>query len=683
VSSIGGDAVVPDLVHRRVAKWLVDLSWIQPALVEWGAQRLLIGAARLGSRNATDALWRLMELTDSPAVWRALLRRGRPARADFYNHQVSLVALGAGTAEPDAVAEQAMRFDHPIGDIARARITDARDPAEIDALCKLIIVRCLDRYHDRRDSDLVRAVAFGVEAGLVPSDDATHACWLLVTAQAERRAAVDPSGTLLATHYRSADVHARREMRAVLAEAADLPTLMRVMADDEDDGGDRDPLTAADVVHLADANQRSGTPEGLWAMAKQLTVVDLRACVSTLDVKEWCPHGDADRVLFERLRLAPKDTGYHSWGETAGDPRLATLQRDARRRISGVSFAPDGLALAVTSQDEETGRQHLQVWSLSGGVVVEEYDWAGDLRLPIRAFHLGDALVVASARSACGSVPLTRLDRCDRGRFTHLDSFEGAVTHLAGHGDGHAALLPHHLRLGRRGVPGSRVVALAGAAHGMVSGPDGAWLALGGDGVVLLDGRDGTVRDRDDDVRLGAHHGLCAIGPDRLAGFDTRTSRLVTWDVTADRLVRAEVSPPIEPVDDPGPASGQVIFIPALGAVAVTVERSWRTVALRYLDLEGFEAAHPDLDLAPDARLYGSPGNESFAVTGGRTMRILHTPPRGVAALTRRPIGRLTPADRETVATALARPDPAGAWRSTLIALEACLDHRFGTGADD
>jgi len=288
---------------------------------------------------------------------------------------------------------------------------------------------------------------------------------------------------------------------------------------------------------------------------------------------------------------------------------------------------------------------------------------------------------VARTHSAGSAAVLTRLDRCDRGRFTHLDTFEGNVIQLAAHGDGHAALLPHHLRLHRRGEPGSRAVALAGAAHGMVSGPDGAWLALGGDGVVLLDGRDGTVRDRDDDVRLGAHHGLCAIGPDRPAGFDTRTSRLVTWDVTADRLVHAAVSPPIEPVDDPGDGSGQVIFLPALGAVGVTVEPFPRTVALRYLDLDGFEAAFPDLDLARDARLFGSPGNESFAVAGDDTVQIFHTPPRGVAALTRRPIGRLTPADRETVATALARPDPAGTWRSTLIALEACLDHRFG--ADD
>ncbi|MFI0479470.1 hypothetical protein [Actinomadura sp. 9N215] len=134
-----------------------------------------------------DAAWHDWLTEHDTTLWSLLERWNRPATtADPRTRSLSLLALGADDAALDApvLAEAAVRFDHPVGERARARILPQDDATAVDHFC----------WESVGSPD---AVAFCIAHHLAPSDEVQRAQFFVYM----------PIGTTVGPDRRTVAVH--------------------------------------------------------------------------------------------------------------------------------------------------------------------------------------------------------------------------------------------------------------------------------------------------------------------------------------------------------------------------------------------------------------------------------------------------------------------------------------------
>lgn len=349
-AAVSGTPVATRAVARairsrgREAVWrawleLPSRRWDSPALAE-----LLEGAPSIPG-EVIDAAW--SDWLDEHAVtlWSLLERWACPATAP-QRHSLSRLALGDdGVAvEAGVLAEAAVRFDHPIGERARARLLAGGHVEAVDLFCAA-------------SPGSPEAVGFCVAHHLAPSDDVERAVFFMLTGQYEQYRALDADGALLALGYRSASAEVRGSLRTAMTAFGGIDTL-RVLA-----GGSRrddlasltEPERAYLVRQLADHGDR----ERLWSLTVLLPLAEAVDAAHALG--DWRPAGTDDRRVFEALRGTDPHR-VRALGEVpparplpAVRLRLGDLdERLSELTLKDLDFAPDGTQLAFAGNRDTT-----------------------------------------------------------------------------------------------------------------------------------------------------------------------------------------------------------------------------------------------------------------------------------------------------------------------------------------
>ncbi|MGP3967528.1 hypothetical protein [Streptomyces sp. 6N223] len=240
-------------------------------------------------------LWSLLE------TWGLAATGSDPGDSELVS--LSRFALGEEGADPQPrpLARAAARFDHPLGERARARLLALNDPATVDLFCAAAVAFVADP----------EAAAFCVTHGLAPSDDVQRALFFVRTGQHGQYRALDPDGALLALGYRAASAMERSALRERMAALGDLDAL-RVLAGrrsgagaagdagDGDGDGDVSSLTEAERAYVVRQLVDRGDRERLWRITPLLPLAEAVETVRSFG--DWRPSGEDDRRLFARLR---------------------------------------------------------------------------------------------------------------------------------------------------------------------------------------------------------------------------------------------------------------------------------------------------------------------------------------------------------------------------------------------
>ncbi|MDO0937202.1 hypothetical protein QQY66_37830 [Streptomyces sp. DG2A-72] len=120
----------------------------------------------------------------------------------------------------DVLADAALRFTHPLGERARARLLTSGDPEAVDLFCAAAV-----------DRDVPEAIAFCVARGLAPAGEVERVVFFVRTGQHSHYRALDPDGVLLALGYRGAPSEERSALREAMTGLGGLDVL-RVLAGD-------------------------------------------------------------------------------------------------------------------------------------------------------------------------------------------------------------------------------------------------------------------------------------------------------------------------------------------------------------------------------------------------------------------------------------------------------------------
>jgi len=389
-------------------------GWLETRVAGRSSRRWASAPAELTADAATvpgwviDAVW--SDWLDKPdaAPWLLLKQWNRPATASAgpRTRLLSRLALGDRNVSPEPVllAGTAARFDHPVGELARARLLTPAHPEAVDLYCAMAV-----------DSPGVRE--FCVARGLAPSDEVECAMFFVRTGQYEQYQALDPDGVLLALGYRSASTAERATLRTAMAALSGIDTL-RILAGQRSDRQDFFSLSKGERNYLVRQLTHRGDWERLWRLVPLMTLPDAVETIQRFGT--WQPSIEDDRELFEALRTAdPLVVNDGLSAVSAMPPYIEPIQV-----LSGESFG----ALAVHALDfSADGRQLAFVGSLD-----ENRFFAGTVDLRSRRItqfhddfvhplsqvaHLGpDTIVVAEdpARTA-GPAPARKLYHVDPG----------------------------------------------------------------------------------------------------------------------------------------------------------------------------------------------------------------------------------------------------------------------------
>lgn len=626
---------------------------------------VLLGNPRPAPATVLDALWRAWWEVPDVSVWGALSTwqvpaASEPARAG------SLVALdpdvrrlAADPATRAALVVAAARVGHPVGDIARAKILQARDQGLVDDVCEAAL----------SDAGLA---AWCVERRLAPRDLTRRVVFFLLTGQLDQYRGMDPDGSQLSLAYAAADPATRTRMQAAMRATGGLD-LVRVLV-----GGDRrariERMDGPEVQYLAEQLAARGEWRDLWGVVQDVPLCHGVGLMRLFD--GWAPGDEDSRRVFALLR----GTDPHAFGEALRLMRaswpVASWQARIRfhGRVNDVSFAPDAPLLAVAGTSRVAG-----VVDLTQGRLVERYDGFG--ASVGRVLHLGAGAFVAAERTRGVEAPC-RLLRCEEGRHQVLHQVSGSVTSLSA----------------ARG--GSAVVAGTRAGHVLLGSPRPGEIREVSVAALGLD----PVQDWPRSVATHPDSGRLAILGRALVLADEQARVVVATGFNRTVVARAVfTSPEALAVSD------------QLGAVRVLLRRGQRLDAVRSAQVAGLGglAALPQREQVVvadrsgglsflDARTLGEAARIAPGQGGGERGPVnatsLHVSPRGdflavgfdagftdlydlrigeVPALTGRALVGMVPAQLGVIAAARSAPGLAAPVRTVLDLLHSALEHRF------
>jgi hypothetical protein len=658
-----------------------------------------------GWQAVIDEVWAMWLDEPEEVLWEALARWHRPALDgrpvgdagwDPILRGLSLVALDEGSVDDVAVlsalAEAAVRTDHPVGEIARRRILSG-DRNVVDAVCAEATTR-------------PALAALCLEHGLAPSDPVDAAVFFLLTGQTAHHGAVDPDGSLLALGYQSATAEIRRRLRTAMVEAGDLDVAQVLAGTGKRDRQARP--TAEEARHLAIRLADRRAWDELWRLVQHLPLLEAVTAARLFDA--WRPAGDRDRMLFDRLTgAAPERLAEARRALTTFD----TTHIEVPGFVHHGAFSPDGRRLAVlTTQHRHSSRQGaIRVFEPAGGLV-EQYAMTEAVwpvfRLDVHFALLGDVLIVAELRPVPGTTRDVHsvLSWCSGGQVEERESLRpvGALVPSPARGGGFVVCTQKDGELQFRGGDGDLVSTVRlrdelgttgrfPPVSALAIEPGSGRLAVAGDGLAIFDARDAAH------VRLLAHErtmirDVVFLDQNRLVTTDSEQG-VRLWRLTGNRLEHRTA--PVRP----GPLPRRIltweieahspIVIPQRGEIAVlghVPDRLGRGDVHRkpgdvwYLDAESLRVIDEPRELTGTRgrALWTSSDGDRHALGGDGFVDVVspvHSP--AVTAMAERPLAEMTPADLATVSQALRDTPPGSAPRPFLELLRDCLEHRFAS----
>jgi hypothetical protein len=335
-----------------------------------------------------DAAWQDWLDRHGAELWSRLERWG-PARTASESRVRSLSRLALGDdvpLEPGVLVDAALRFDHPIGERARARLLAPGDPEAVDLFCEAAL-------------DSPEAAAFCAEHHLAPADQVRRAVFFVLTGQLDQYRALDPDGSLLALGYRGASAEERSALRAGMSGLG-LLDVLRVLAGQGSQQGDFTSLTEHERAYLVEQLAERRDWDRLWSLT---LLMPLSEAVRTADeFGDWRPSGEDDRRVFEALRAADSNAVTRFVDALAGAGPLNSIPRtriwptdpdEEPIAVHALDFAPDGTQLAFAGR----GSRHCAGIVDLGSLTLVWLD--DDLPHPAqRIAHLGSDTLIVVAR---------------------------------------------------------------------------------------------------------------------------------------------------------------------------------------------------------------------------------------------------------------------------------------------
>lgn len=380
--------------HGREA---VFRSWLTPSVSGPSPQRwtspLVAGLPEASTpvpALLVDAAWLDWLDRHGAQLW-SLLERWGPARAASGSTVRALGRLALGddgvTLEPRDLVVAALRFDHPIGERARARLLAPGATETVDLFCAAAL-------------DSPDAARFCAEHHLAPADQVQRALFFVRTGQPAHYRALDPDGSILALGYRGASSNERSILRASMSRLGILDVL-RVLAGQGSHEGDFATLDKSErgyvIAQLVDRRDW----DRLWSLTLLMSLPEAVRTVN--EFGDWRPSGEDDRRVFEALRAAdsPAVTRFvdalSGAGPSSSVPRTRIWPTDTYEQsitMHALDFAPDGAQLAFAGRGTGECAGIVDLGSLTLAWVDD------DLPHPAQWIaHVGaDAMVVAARK---------------------------------------------------------------------------------------------------------------------------------------------------------------------------------------------------------------------------------------------------------------------------------------------
>lgn len=687
--------------------------WVSPLLA-----RLLEGPVPDGSdpvpARVVDAAWGDWLEGHHAGLWSLVKRWNRPATvSDPEKHVLSRMALGDDgvPVEPRLVVSAAARFDHPIGEPARARLISLGDAGAVDRFCAETV-------------NSPDAAAFCAAHHLAPSDEVERALFFVRTGQHEQYRALDPDGALLSLGYQGAPPEVRSVLRSAMTALGGIDVL-RVLAGQRSAQDDFASLTEQERAYLVRRLTDQRDWDRLWPLIPLMPLAEAVEAVRGFDGR-WFSGEDERRVL-EALRAAdPQAVGsrVHALSgapPSAPVPHIRITLADLDERIAGVSgldFAPDGTQLALAGP-VRAGTEGAGPFP-SG----EPVSWAGivdlgsrtlsrlhgDFTRPLdRVAHLGsDTMVVAEVDAYAGPYAVEE-DHPHRVRIHYIDP-AGVRALDTGAEE----------TFGLKRIAGDRAFVVSASVDDtdaferpvLFTGGPGGSLVAGGplDG---LDDFEPLIVAVDPDGRLVAMVDVLyeAVVADlrgsvvnRLDdGSGTAEYTMPPAALSPSTLVSCSVSGDLNVWHEPLTSTEPALTVPAWSAATRPTALAWSSALNRFLAVDVVQGAHLELlDVPPtrDAPVPDELVSERMALVGDvGPAPIVRLSPKGdvlavgkgghdtvdlydLTTLTLRsfiagPMGLMTHRDLAHVVEAQKHPLCDDETRTTLALLRTCLEHRF------
>ncbi|WP_399880331.1 hypothetical protein ACGH7X_00845 [Streptomyces sp. BBFR51] len=337
-----------------------------------------------------DAAWLDWLDRHGAELWSLLERWGpAPATSEPRVRSLSRLALGDGDValEQRDLVGAALRFDHPIGERARARLLAPGEPETVERFCAAAPAS-------------PEAARFCAEHHLAPADQVRRALFFVRTGQPAQYRALDPDGSILALGYRGASAEERSMLRVAMSRLGILDVL-RVLAGQSSHRGDLASLDESERAYVIEQLVDRRDWDHLWSLTLQMSLPEAVRTANEFD--DWRPSGEDDRRLFEALCAAdpPAITRFVDALAGAGPfssvPRTRIWPTDTDEQpitVHALDFAADGAQLAFAGRGTGHCAGIVDLGSLSLAWVDD------DLPQPAQWIaHLGpDAMIVAARK---------------------------------------------------------------------------------------------------------------------------------------------------------------------------------------------------------------------------------------------------------------------------------------------
>ncbi|TDD32261.1 hypothetical protein E1287_23440 [Actinomadura sp. KC06] len=382
-------------------------TWLDVSLQRWASP--LLDVLSPPPDMLVNAAWTDWLDEHDDRLWSLLDGWGRAAAPDAAPRVASLSRLARGDDDadlaPDVLAEAAARFDHPIGDRARARLAAHPEPDAVETLCAVAV----------ESPDLT---AFCVAHHLAPSDPVERAAFFVRTGQHEQHRALDGDGTLLAMAYRTAAPDVRARLRTIMAAEGDSDLIRVVVAGERRDRVAEMSDAELDYLghHLAECRR---WPE-LRGLVRDLPLAKAAAAARLLPEDERT--GD-DADLLALLTARPWQELRATVGRLPAE-HLTTF--GTPRNSMAASISPDSAELAVSwPEDRSTPTTlHVETVRIGAGESTLHFTGRTDSGFLHPLLHLGDEILLSRRTDL-----RWHLDRVFPERHT-FDSPEGMSPHL-------------------------------------------------------------------------------------------------------------------------------------------------------------------------------------------------------------------------------------------------------------
>ncbi|WP_307672290.1 hypothetical protein [Streptomyces sp. V4I2] len=643
-------------------------------------------------RRALDTVWQAWLAAPDQALWALLERQGCAASgSDPSAHTLSRLALGDADVQlgPGLLAGTAARFDHPIGERARARLIAVNDAEAVDMLCRTALTS-------------PRTAAFCVTHHLAPADEVERAVFFLRTGQHEQYQALDPDGALLALGYHSAPSEERKALLETVSEAGGAD-LLRVLAGRHSGPDGFAALGGTERRRLLEQFAARHDWDHWWALVQLMPLLDAVRAVKDVVDAAWRPSGEDDLRVFEAL-WGVGAAALEAWtGDGDGSSGLVP----ARITIPGLDgpdtfvrdmdFAPDGTQLAFAGH--AGGRGRAGIIDLAGGRLSHRYP---DAARPLaRVAHLGaDTLVVVDAEEAgdmnrpkhihrfapdgvrptgFSATVVSALQRATaEGKFVvssrHIDGYRWHARVSVGDRDGSltdSGILGGLPDVSPRGVtvsPGGRRIAVV----------NGDTVVVADHGGTLVNVLDNGPRKITGSTPLSAMSDSVLVRADALGGLDIWHEPLVSDQAPVSRNVWLNTT-----------SLYALAWSPALNRFLAVGRQHSRSMTLWVLDIpETRDSPLPDDLVARQIRLPGHPHRVRLSPKGdvlasldsisrSPAVDLYYLPLLTLRSRVAGPMGLMSHQDLAEVTAAVKSPALDHKSRPILHALRSCLEHRF------